>query len=121
MIILIKSFHHQIRLSEKLKNVDKWLKRVSDVAEGNIETLRTQIVKGDKKDEINFIESGKCTSDELLMASSLNCLFEIDMQRGGYLSRDYTLYINAFYPPLVRITALECFIRLSLSKCLTQR
>lgn len=53
------------------------------------------------------------------MAASLNCLFEADLQRGGKLSRQYDSYINAYYPPIVRITALECSVRLLLIRALT--
>ena len=100
--------------------MDKWLKRISDVAESYLETLRTQSDRS-KKDCNHPFEDEKRGDCGILMASSLNCLFEMDVQRGGHLSRDYALYVNDFYPPVVRITALECFIRLSLSKCLIQR
>ena len=111
----------RIRLSKEIKNADWWLKKILDVADIYLESARLIPPENKHINTQTVSQNGEHVGGGMLCSAALACLSEIDNQVGGLWSRNYISYIDEFYPPSVRITALECYVRLSLSKCITQR
>ena len=111
----------RIRLSRETERVDWWLKKISRVADTCLATNRlSNLVSSNRQTHVMDTISDH-TSDVTLCAAALACLSEIDDQVGGGWSRNYIKYIDDLYPSLIRITALECYMRLCLTKCIVQR
>jgi len=110
----------RIRLSKEIKNADWWLEKILDVADIYLESARLIPPENKHINTQTVSQNGEHVGGGMLCSAALACLSEIDNQVGGLWSRNYISYIDEFYPPSVRITALECYVRLSLSKCITQ-
>ena len=110
----------RMRLSSEVKGVDSWLKRILKLADECLASIRLQPIENDYRQMLGFDHHVEHVGGGILCSAALTCLSEMDDQLGGKWSRNYISYIGEKYPPLVRITALECYIRLSLSMCFTR-
>lgn len=111
----------KVRLSRETERVDWWLKKISRIADTCLASIRLSTLVSSGQQTQMLDARSDYTSDIILFSAALSCLSEVDDQVGGRWSRNYIKYIDDLYPPLVRITALECYMRLSLTRCIMQR